>query len=128
MEMFVQEEITDDTTEERCGFDRCHPSNRGHALQSCADQKAAERETFGNLVDAQSREQRPLCRTGRRRFALDSQSQTVSRAMNCQSDDQRGSDFAEMSRGISVEMTGRASRANMMNMFADEKEKRVAGN
>ena len=48
--------------------------------------------------------------------------------MDCQSDDQRGSDFAEMSRGISVEMTGRASRANMMDMFADEKEKRVAGN
>jgi hypothetical protein len=33
-----------------------------------------------------------------------------------------------MSRGISVEMTGSASRANMMNMFADDKEKRVAGN
>ena len=60
-------------------------------------------------------------------FALDSQSQTVSRAVNCQGDDQRGSDFAEMLSGISVEMTGRASRANMMDMFADEKEKRVAG-
>mgnify|MGYP003694369581 CR=1 FL=1 len=65
--------------------------------------------------------------TGRRSFALDSQSQTVGRTVNCQGDDQRGSDFAEMSRGISVEMTGRASRANVMNMFADEKEKRVAG-
>ena len=97
-------------------------------MQSCADQKAAERETFGNLVDAQSREQRPLCRTGRRRLALDSQNQTVSRAMDCKSDDQRGSDFAEMSRGISVEMTGRTSRANMVDMFADKKEKRVAGN
>jgi hypothetical protein len=59
---------------------------------------------------------------------LDSQSETVSRTVDCQSDDQRGSDFAEMSRGISVEMTGSASRANMMNMFADDKEKRVAGN
>src|SRR5205823_8283938 len=48
--------------------------------------------------------------------------------VNCQSDDQRGSDFAEMLSGISVEMTGRASRANVMKMFADEKEKRVAGN
>ena len=36
--------------------------------------------------------------------------------MNRQSDDQRGSNLAEMSRGISVEMTGRASRANVMNM------------
>src|SRR2546429_656070 len=79
----------------------------------------SERETFGNLVDAQSREQRPLCRTGRRDFALDSQSQTVGHTVNCQGDDQRGSDFAEMSRGISVEMTGCTSRANMVDMFAD---------
>ena len=97
------------------------------AFQSCADQKAAERETLGNFVDAQSREQRPLCRTARRCFALDSQSQTVGHAMNCESDDQRGSDFAEMLSGISVEMTGRTSRTNMMKMFADEKEKRVTG-
>src|SRR4029077_4426553 len=121
-----QEETTNDTTEERCGFDRCHPSNRGPAFQSCADQKAAEREALRNFVDAQSREQRPLCSTGRRCFALDCQSQTVGRTVNCQGDYQCGSDFAEMSRGIGVEMTGRTSRANVLNMFADEKEKRVA--
>ena|SRR6185503_12360484 len=123
-----EEVITNHTTDERRRFNRGDPPERRYAAESCPDQKAAERETFGNLVDAQSKEQRPLCSTGRGRFALDSQSQTVCRAMNRQSDDQRGSDFAEMSRGINIEMTGRASRANMMNVFANEKEKRVTGN
>ena len=93
----------------------------------CNAQPRGERETLGHLVDAQRSEQRPPCRTRRRDFALNSQSQTIRRTMNCQSDNQSGSDFAEVPRGINIEVTGCTSRTNMMDMFADEKEKRVAG-
>src|SRR5918911_572993 len=77
---------------------------------------------------AQSREQRPLCRAICRRVALNAQSQAIGRTVNCQGENQGGSDFAEMSRRISVKMAGRASRTNVMDMFADEKEQYVSGN
>src|SRR5262249_25419416 len=94
-------------------------------IQSRANQKAAERETFGNLVDTESAKQRPLCRIHRRRFNLNSQSQTIGGAVNRQSDDKGGGDLAEVLSGVSIEMAGRASRTNMVNMFAYEKEQRV---
>ncbi len=46
--------------------------------------------------------------------------------MNCQCDNQRRRDFAEMSRCVRVEVTGRAGRANVMDVFADEEEQRVS--
>src|SRR6478752_3168899 len=81
---FREKKITNHATDECRRFNRGDPSKRGCAAKSCADQKTAERETFRNLVDAQSSEQRPLCSTAGRCFALDSQSQTVCRTMNCQ--------------------------------------------
>ena len=46
--------------------------------------------------------------------------------MNCQCDNQCRRDFAEMSRCVRVEVTGRAGRANVMDIFADEEEQRVS--
>src|ERR1041385_3944794 len=46
--------------------------------------------------------------------------------MNGQSNNQSGGDFAKTTRCVSIEMTGRASRTNMMNMFADKKKRRIA--
>ena len=46
--------------------------------------------------------------------------------MNCQCDNQRRRDFAEVSRCVRVEVTGRAGRANVMDIFADEEEQRVS--
>ena|SRR5437588_8320742 len=47
--------------------------------------------------------------------------------MNRQGYNQGGRDLAEAARGILIEMTGRARRADVMNIFADKKEQRVTG-
>ncbi len=124
---FPQKEKTDYSAKERSGFDCGNPTERDPALQSSADQKAAQREAFRNFVDAESAEKRPFFSVRRGNFRSNSQSQTVGRAVNCQRDDQRGRDFAEMSGGICVEMTGGTSGANVMDIFADEEEQRISG-
>src|SRR6266496_6594908 len=50
---FPQPQHADRAAEERSCFYSCHPTKRSRASQSRADQKTAERETFGNLVDAE---------------------------------------------------------------------------
>ena len=122
-----QKKIADHSAEERSRFHGGYPAERGCALESGADQKAAEREAFGNFVNAESRKERPFCSIRCGSFPLNSQRQPVSRAVNRQCDNQGSSDFAEMPGGIRVEMTGGAGRANMMHVFADEKEERVPG-
>src|SRR5205807_10265111 len=46
--------------------------------------------------------------------------------MNCQRDDQRCGDLAEMARGVFIEMTGCARGANVMNILADTDKQSVA--
>src|SRR5205807_5100594 len=84
-----QKKIADDTAQERGGLNCANPAERGAAMQSSTYQKAAEREPFRNLVNAQSGEQRPFRRVHRSPAVagLNSQSQTVGRAVNCQCDD-----------------------------------------
>src|SRR5438876_9240635 len=45
--------------------------------------------------------------------------------MNCQRDDQRCGDLAEMARGVFIEVTGGARGANVMNILADKEKKSV---
>ena len=55
-----QKKIADQSAEERSRFHSSYPAERCCALESGADQKAAEREAFGNFVNAESGEERPL--------------------------------------------------------------------
>src|SRR6266478_6484202 len=72
-----QKKNTDHSAEEcrclHCGY----PAKRGAAAQTSADQKTAKREAFRNLVNAESREQRPFRRVRRERLALNSQGKTI---------------------------------------------------
>src|SRR6476661_855358 len=96
-------------------------------MESSADQKTAQRKAFGDLVNAKGGEQRPSCSIHSGSFVLNSQSQSVCRAMNRQRNNQRCGDFAEMPRCVFVKMAGRASRTNVMDMFANKKEERISG-
>src|ERR1700693_4975617 len=55
----------------------------------------------------------------------DPQSQTISRAMNCQCNNQRCGDLAEMARRIFIEVTGCARGANVMNILTDKEKQSV---
>src|SRR5256885_8932240 len=81
-----QKKNTDHSAEEcrclHCGY----PAKRGAAAQTSADQKTAKREAFRNLVNAESREQRPFRRIRRERLALNSQGKTIGGTVNCQCD------------------------------------------
>src|SRR5437773_7268055 len=122
-----QPEHADCAAKERSCFYSRHPTERGRATKSRADQKTAEREAFRHFVNAESGEERPFCRVYRRRFLLNPQYHTIGGAVNRQGNNQRSGDLAKMPCCICVEMTGSARRANMVDMFADEEEQQVSG-
>src|SRR5213076_3122468 len=68
-----QKKITDQSAEERRCLHSSYPAERGCALESGADQKAAEREAFGDFVNAESRKERPFCSIRGWSFPLNSQ-------------------------------------------------------
>src|SRR6266542_1125624 len=64
---FRQPQHTDHAADERSCFYGCHPTEGSRAPKSRTDQKTTKRETFRNLVDTESREERPFCRVHWRR-------------------------------------------------------------
>src|SRR5436853_863280 len=117
-----QEEKSNYPAEEGGGFHGGDPTKRPPSLHSGADQKAPERKAFWNFVNTESGKERPLTGRGRLRFLSDSKRQSIGRAVDCQRNNQRRCDFAEMFGRVSVKMAGRARGANVVKIVDNEEK------
>ena len=128
-----------------CGdFDGGHAHQHSRLGEPRAEQQRAEREAFGNFVNANGHYQwkskgasattttsasNTSSSSSASEFFLvaGSDGQSVSNTMNAERDHHTGSDFAKAMGGGFIEMAGGTRRTDVENVFGHEEEKEVAG-